>query len=77
MNLFGPSNAQILIDTHMRECADYRRRHSDDVRDLKSDVKDLRIDLGKQTKTLSLIVGGLIAISRVPDALTFLTHALK
>jgi hypothetical protein len=34
--------------------------------------KDIRADLKKQNWQLSLIVGGLIALSRVPDLLEFL-----
>lgn len=71
------ARVETKIDSHLADCTAYRQRHVEDMRDIKSDVKDVRMELSKQTKTLSFIIGGLIALSRVPDALTFIKHAIQ
>jgi hypothetical protein len=43
--------------------------------ELKDDIKEINIDLKRQTRTITLIVGGLIALSRAPDIITFVHHA--
>lgn len=54
---------------------DVRDELKEDIKDVANDVKDLNVDLKKQTKVITLITGGLIAISKVPDIVSFIHHA--
>lgn len=40
--------------------------------ELKEEIKEIATDLKKQTRTITLITGGIIALSKVPDVLKFL-----
>lgn len=42
--------------------------------ELKDDIKEINTDLKKQTKIITMITGGIIALSKIPDLLSFLHH---
>ncbi|MGB6501641.1 MAG: hypothetical protein WBG19_09665 [Thermoplasmata archaeon] len=46
----------------------------DTKKELKNEMKDIQIDLKKQTKILTLMTGGLIALSKLPDFISFFIH---
>lgn len=54
--------------------SDTKTELKSDIKELRADLKDINSDLKKQTKIITLITGGIIAISKVPDLLAFLHH---
>jgi hypothetical protein len=42
--------------------------------ELKGDIKEINADLKKQTRTITLITGGIIALSRIPDLISLIHH---
>jgi hypothetical protein len=74
--------AEAKTDAHLIDCAAYRLRLADelkgmkrdigqDTNELKSDIADIKMDLKKQTKIITLITGGMLALSKVPELLSF------
>ena len=47
-----------------------------DIAEVKGDVKEVKEDLKKQTRTITLITGGIITLSKAPDLLGFLQHLI-
>lgn len=79
--------AEAITSAHLTDCAAYRLRLADelktmktdmtkDTEDIKGDIADIKIDLKKQTKIITLITGGIVALSRTPDIVSFIHHAL-
>jgi len=80
--------AEATVAAHLTDCAAYRLRLADELKtmkrdinvdttDIKSDIADIRGDLKRQTKVITLITGGIVALSRSPDILTFFHHVLS
>lgn len=63
------------FDSHERE--DERRfdEIKDALKDAATNVDNVRVDLKKQSWLLTLIIGGLIALSRLPDIFHFVNQA--
>lgn len=72
-----------MANSHIQDCTMFRLRLADDFKDVKetmranrsdalSESRELRADLKKQTWVLALIMGGIIAASKLPDLLNFL-----
>lgn len=45
-----------------------------DILEIKSDIKDLNMEQKKQTKTIAIITGGFIVLSKIPDFISFIHH---
>lgn len=58
--------AEVKIDQHLIDCAQHRvaTEHA---------LNGIRMDLAKQTKTLALITGAIVAGSRSPEIIKFLS----
>jgi hypothetical protein len=79
--------ARATMNAHLTDCAAYRLRLADELKTMKrdigedttcikSDIADIRLDLKRQTKAITLITGGIVALSRAPDLITFFHRAL-
>ena len=58
--------AEVKIDQHLIECAQHRVA-------TERALTGIRLDLSKQTKTIALITGAIVAGSRTPEIAKFIT----
>lgn len=62
------------IEGHTADCYRIRDAILKKFDSMGADFKDLRNDQKKQTWYLTLIIGGLIAASRLPDFISLIKH---
>lgn len=63
--------AETKADQHIQDCTMFRLRLAEDFREVKSDIKDVRGDLKKQTIILALVLGALTGLQKLPELLKF------
>lgn len=69
--------ADTKIDSHMQECVEWRKAVHKSFAELTSEIKTLTSDVKSLNTRVILIIGGIIALSKLADWILPLFHGGK
>lgn len=69
--------AETKIDGHIQDCAKWRESVQKGFIDLRTDNRELRDDNKTLARNMTLIIGGLIGLSKAADLIGPFFHSMK